>query len=285
MKNLVIFVLACILILSLFCYGAEVSKTGTTAATFLKIDVGSRAIGMGGAFVAIAEDATSMYWNPGGLARVDNFETVFCHNRWIADITFNYAAVALPVSNFGSIGVSATFLSTDDMEITTINAPDGNGQMFSVGSYALGLGYAMKLTDRFSIGFNAKYIYEYIYNCSAKGAALDIGTMYDTNFHGIKLGMSISNYGTKMRMTGRDLDLQVDPDPLIEGNNANISASLKTDSYDLPLLFRFGAAIDILEGSEMNSLIVSIDALHPNDDVEYVNVGGEYVFKQMFATA
>ena len=282
MKNLVIFIFSIIVLLNTVCFGG-VTKTGTTAATFLKVDVGSRAIGMGGAYVALAEDATAMYWNPGGLARITQNEVVFCHNRWIADITFNFAAIAVPVSSSGKLGVSATFLTTDEMEVTTVGSPDGTGEMFSVGSYAFGLCYAMSLTDRFSIGFNLKYIYEYIYHCSAKGAAVDVGTMYDTNFYGIKLGMSISNYGTKMQMGGRDLNIPVDPYPSIEGNNSLIDAAMKTEAFELPLFFRFGAATDILQGRGDDKLIVSIDALHPNDYVEYVNLGGEYVYNNMFA--
>ncbi len=50
--------------------GQTLSKSGTTAAQFLKIGVGARAIGMGGAFAATADDITAMYWNPAGLARV-----------------------------------------------------------------------------------------------------------------------------------------------------------------------------------------------------------------------
>jgi hypothetical protein len=282
MKKLVIFILSFVVLLSTTCFSG-VTKTGTTAAPFLKVDVGSRAIGMGSAYVALAEDATAMYWNPGGLAGVNQNEVIFCHNRWIADITFNYAAIAVPVSGAANLGLSATFLTTDDMERTTINSPDGTGEMFSVGSYAFGLCYAMNLTDRFSIGLNLKYIYEYIYHCSAKGVAVDVGTMYDTNFKGIKVGMSIANYGTKMRMDGRDLDFQVDADQAVAGNNPNIDAKLKTDSFELPLLFRLGVATNVLQNNEMNDLTVSVDALHPNDDVEYVNVGAEYVYNNMFS--
>jgi hypothetical protein len=282
MKNLVIFTLGLIILLFAVSF-AGVTKTGTTAATFLKIDVGSRAIGMGSSYVALAEDATAIYWNPGGLTRLQEREVMFCYNRWIADISFNYAAVAIPLSGSSALGASATFLSTDDMEKTTISSPDGTGEMFSVGSYAFALSYAMSLTDRFSIGINVKYIYEYISQCSANGAALDIGTMYNTNFYGVKIGMSISNFGTKMHMTGRDLEIQVDTEQANSGNNANINAELKTDKFELPLLFRFGVATDIYQWKGDHSWIVSIDALHPSDDIEYVNVGTEFIYNKMFA--
>ncbi len=260
----------------------QVTKVGTTAAGFLNIDVGARAIGMGSAFVSVADDATSMYWNPAGIANVFSNEAVFTYSNWIADLSFNYAGIAIPLP-FGTIGVNAAFLTMGDMERTTVDFPDGNGEMFSAGSYAFGLAYARGLTDRFNIGFNFKYISEYIYNSSASGVAFDIGTQFTTQFNGLKIGMSISNFGTKMRMEGRDLIAQYDPDPIIAGNNNNINVLLKTESYDLPLLFRVGISMDLLRGNEKNNLIVAVDALHPNDDVEFVNLGVNYVFNDMFS--
>lgn len=260
----------------------QVTKVGTTAAGFLNIDVGARAIGMGSSFVSVADDATAMYWNPSGIAGLTKNEAVFTYNKWIADISFNYAGIAIPL-RFGTVGVNATFLTMDDMERTTIDYPMGNGEKFSAGSYAFGVAYARSLTDRFKIGFNLKYIHEYIYNSSATGVAFDIGTIFRTQFNGLNIGMSISNFGTKMRMQGRDLLVQVDTNPLISGNNDNINAELKTENYDLPLLFRVGVSMDLLKGRGNSNLIMSVDALHPNDDVEYLNIGGLYVFHDMFS--
>jgi hypothetical protein len=261
----------------------EVTKTGTTAATFLKVDVGARAMGMGSAYVSVVEDATAMFWNPAGLARVEGNEAMFSHAKWIADIGMSYAGVAVNLGNLGNIGVSGQFETMDEMERTTILEPDGTGETFDAGSYALGLSYARNLTDRFSIGMSAKLIHERIYHSTANGAALDIGALFDTQFYGMKIGMSISNYGTKMRLGGRDMQSQIDPDPTVTGNNENISAYLKTDAFDLPLMFRVGVSLDVLKGTGMSNLILSVDAMHPNDDYESVNVGCEYVFNKMFS--
>jgi hypothetical protein len=261
----------------------EVTKTGTTAATFLKVDVGARAVGMGSAYVSVVEDATAMFWNPAGLARVKGNEAMFSHARWIADIGMSYAGVAVNLGGLGNIGVSGQFETMDEMERTTILEPDGTGETFDAGSYALGLSYARNLTDRFSIGMSAKFIHERIYHSTANGAALDIGALFDTQLYGMKIGMSISNYGTKMQIGGRDMQAQIDPDPTVTGNNENISAYLKTDAYELPLLFRIGVSLDVLKGTGMSNLILSVDAMHPNDDYESMNVGCEYVFNKMFS--
>ena len=262
--------------------GQNVSKVGTTAASFLNIDAGARGVGMGGAFVSVADDISSMYWNPAGLARMKQGEATFSNTRWIADIAYNYAGVAVPMGQFGTVGVNAAFLTMDEMLRTTVSDPDGEGgETFSAGSYAFGLTYARNLTDRFSIGFNFKYVSERIWHTSASGMAVDIGTLFDTQFHGMKIGMSISNYGTKMQMDGRDLVLQTDIDAATAGNNPSINAVLQTDKYDMPLLFRVGVSVDVLKGLYDSNLIVAVDALHPNDDVEYVNAGLEYTYHRM----
>jgi len=259
----------------------EVTKTGTTAASFLNIDVGARGVAMGSAFVSAAEDVTGLYWNPSGIARMKQGEAIFSHTRWIADIAFNYAAIAVPLGGIGALGASATFLTMDEMERTTVLLPEGTGETFTAGSYAFGLHYAKNLTDRFSIGFGVKYVNEKIYNSMSQGVAFDVGTLFDTQFNGVKLGMSITNYGTKMRLAGQDMLLQTDIDPLRAGNNNTINANLQTDAYDLPLMFRVGLSVDVLKGIGDSNLLLCVDALHPNDDVEMLNVGAEYMFHRM----
>jgi hypothetical protein len=273
---------ALLLIAAVPLFGQHVTKAGTTAASFLNIDAGARGVGMGGAFVSVADDISSMYWNPAGLARMKKGEAMFSNTRWIADISYNYAGVALPVGQIGTIGVNAAFLSMDEMIRTTLSDPDGEGgETFSVGNYAVGLTYAKNLTDRFSIGFNFKYVNERIWHTSASGMAVDIGTLFDTQFHGMKIGMSISNYGTKMKLDGRDLVVQTDIDAGNAGNNPSINSVLQTDKFDMPLLFRVGVSIDVLKGLYDSNLILAVDALHPNDDVEYANVGLEYTYHRM----
>ncbi len=264
-------------------FSREVTKVGTTAADLLNIDVGARATGMGGAFVAVASDVTSMYWNPAGIARFSGTQAVFSNMDWIADLAFNYAGVVLPFGNLGTIGLNATFLTMGEMEVTTIGQPEGTGEKFDAGSYTFGFCYARTLTDRFSIGFNAKYVREQIYHSHAQGLALDVGTLFTTDFHGLQIGMNISNFGTKMQMTGRDMLIQKDIDETVSGNNETINGNLGTDQFDMPLMFRIGISVDILKGAGNSNLIMALDALHPNDDEESMRLGGEYILRNMFS--
>ena len=263
-------------------YVTDVSKVGTTSAQFLKIAVGSRAVGMGNAFVAVADDATAIYWNPAGLARLPQKEMSLTHTEWLADIHFDFGSLIIPMGEFGTIGASLTALTMPEMEVRTILEPEGTGEMFGASDLALCLSYAKNLTDRFSIGFNGKYIRQRIWHMSAFGFALDIGTLFTTRFNDMKIGMSISNFGNKLRFEGKDNLVYHDIDPVKYGNNDKINAHLEMGRWSLPLLFRVGVAMDLIH-SNSQRLTVAIDAVHPNDNTENLNLGTEYIFNHLLS--
>ncbi len=272
--RILITVPAFLTVLAFAAHAQQVTKVGTTAAKFLSIPVGARAIGMGGAFVALANDASAMYWNPAGISGLYQSEAVFSHADWLADISFNYGGVVMPIEGFGIVGINFTSMSMGEMEKTTEERPDGTGQFFTVGSIAVGVSYAKALTDWFSIGGNVKYISEHISNSTATGFGVDIGTLFTTPFPGLKFGAGISNFGSKMKITGDDLLVTKDISTNA-GNNANINGFLGTDDFDLPLNLRIGFAYEAIS-TEDQRLTLVVDAQHPNDNSESVSLGGEY---------
>jgi len=276
-KRTLITIIFSLLILLTYVNAETVTKTGTTSAKFLSIGVGSRANGIGNAFVAIANDASAMYWNPAGISQLDHVELVANYSQWIADMSYSYIGMVFPTSQYGSFGINTTYLNVGEMEVTTEQHPEGTGEIFHSGSYAIGISYAKNLTDRFSIGGNLKYINESISNCVADAVALDVGTLFITPFRDIRFGASISNFGSKMQMTGDDLLVQKDIDEQHHGNNESVSAYLATEKFDLPLLLRVGLSGDI-EPSSLVKATWAIDAGHPNDNTEYVNFGLELSF-------
>lgn len=261
---------------------SDVSKTGTNAATFLEIPVGATAIGMGGAFVSIANDATSLYWNPAGSASLIQSSFVAVHTTWIANTRFDFGAFVLPLGSFGSLGFSFTSLSMDDMKVTTVELPDGTGEFFSAGDLAAGITYSRRLTDRFTIGFTGKYIRESIWHESAEAFALDAGTTFKTDlFGGLTIGATLSNFGTKMQLNGRDTRTFIRVDPSKQGSNDRIPTDIEMDSWNLPLLFQIGVSTDVMKRDNYR-WTVAADALHPSDNYESMNVGTEFAFQDFF---
>ncbi|MFA6438787.1 MAG: PorV/PorQ family protein [Bacteriovoracaceae bacterium] len=274
--------IGCTLLLPSQEFKSNVSKKGTTAAPFLSIGQGARGLSMGGAFVAIVDDPSAMYWNPAGIADITKGAFVADHTQWLADIQYNYVAAAISLGDIGTLGVSFTASNIGEMQVTTIDNPEGNGESFSVSNIALSIGYAIKLTDRFSIGFNPKFVYQQIWKMSASAVAIDIGMKYDTPFDGVILGMSITNFGTKMQMEGISTSVLFDPDPSTTGNYGKIPANITMEEWALPLNFKVGIAYKVFT-NETNKLILAVDASHPNDNYESVNIGGEYVFNDFLA--
>lgn len=252
--------------------GSNMTKTGTTAAQFLKIGIGARSIGMGGAFTAYANDVTAQYWNPAGLARVPGGEATFGHISWIADIGVEYAAVSYELSGFGTIGVNITSLGMSGIPVTTTDKPEGTGEKYDAGDLSLGVSFSRNLTDVFSIGFAVKYIREYLWHMNTSGIAFDVGTLFTAPFlNGIRLGASISNFGPKMRLDGRDSYIIYRTGSA--GNNV-VNAEYQLNDFDLPLLFRVGLSSDLYKSDDWK-VTACLDAIHPNDNTEYLNSGVE----------
>ncbi len=257
----------------------NVSRAGTTAAAFLSIGVGPRAAALGGAFTAVANDATALYWNPAGLAQLGSGELITAHSEWLADVSHDYVGVAMPLAG-GVAGASVTVLGVPDMVVRTEENQEGTGETFDASDMAIGVTYGRRITDRFSLGASAKMIQQRIWHSSATGFAFDLGTQFRTDFFGgLTIGAALTNFGTDLRLDGRDLRTSVDPDPTQEGNNGEIPADYALESWSLPLDFKLGVVMQPL-ATRMNQLTVAIDALHPSSNYESLNLGAEYGFRE-----
>ncbi len=271
-------------ILTLWAFSVSVtmaqSKVGTTAGQFLGIAVGPRAIAMGSAYVASAEDVTSLFWNPGAFVQTSNSEFVFSNTEWLAGTKFRWFGFMLNIDGINALGLSLTQLDYGEEDVTTVDFPDGTGQRWSASDIAIALSYSRKLTDRFSIGGSAKYVGQRIWNESASGVTFDLGLLFVTDFNNMRLGMSMSNFGGDLTLDGEDLIQRVDIDPAHSGANKTLVAKLKTDPWPMPLLFRVGVAMDVVKNEDMSATI-AVDALRPSDNNESINVGGEVSWMSM----
>jgi len=277
-KNLITVFL--ITLLALGTVYAQNTTVGTSGAQFLKIGVGSRYQGMGEASVAIANDVYSMYWNPAGLAEVQNGAIGFTNVNWLLDIDLNYVAFARYFEDIGVFGVSASVLSMDEMEITTFEKQSGTGEFYSASSYSIGATFARQLTNRFAFGGSVKYVGERIHNLRSSAIAFDFGTMLYVGYNNLRLGMSISNMGPDLEFKGSDLDVGYDQ-LQGSGNNPNVPATLKSTPYSLPMVFRVGVAYDFVLGPQA-MLTMTGEAKHPNDNIQQGSLGAELAFQEKY---
>jgi len=275
------------LLLAFLAFGFSLNKVGTTAAPFLKIECGARPVGMGGSFIALADDPSGIYYNPAGVAELKKVYVLGGHTRWFADITYNYAAFILPTDKI-NFCLWGSFLSCSDIPITTVEQPEGTGQSFNYIDGLFGFTTSLFLSDRLSLGLSAKYIQQMLYNESAATFALDIGSILRTPFKGLRLGMCMMNYGGRMQLSGNDLIIQTDPWPEF-GGNPDVEARLTTESFPLPLAFKLGIAFDLVGKRDAfiinkdNRFTIAVDGIHPNDGEEKLHVGCEYgIYNTLF---
>ena len=212
MKNIIIF----INLVASICYSQY--RYGTTSANFLEIGTSSNAVAMGEAYVSLADDAISAYWNPAGLASVNGLEIGISSQNWVADIKHFSAAGALSLGNYGTLSIWFTDFDYGSIEVTNVQYQNGTGEYYTANELAAAIAYAKSLVNWFSFGVSIKMINSNIWHSSAKATAMDIGVIVKTNYFsrtknrndGMRIGMSISNYGTKMKYDGIDLINPID---------------------------------------------------------------------------
>jgi hypothetical protein len=240
--------------------GADIfQKVGTFDGQFLKIGVGARAAGMGGAFVGVADDASALFWNAAGIARIEpqKSELAFHHANWPAELSFDQIGYVFHVGKIpGAFGIHARALSMDPMVETTAFQPDpdvGTGRTFDAGMLTAGFSYARYFTDKFSAGVTGNFIHEGLAEFSQQTFAFDVGTLYDVGTLGMRIGMAISNIGAEVQFIDR--------------------------SARIPAIFRVGTSATLLQSADQK-LIGSFEFSHPPDNAERVNVGAEYGFRK-----
>ncbi len=261
-------------------------KLAQTGFKFLSVTTDARAGAMGEAFTSLQSPSAAMFFNPAGMARLEGFAHVSLGQvQWIADINYAFgSAVFNPFDGkFGIFGV--TVVSVDYGEFKgTIRANNDQGfedtGTFSPNAYAIGVGYAKALSDKFSVGGNLKYVKQDLSGDSggfivgfnqdgsqrkttyaANVAAFDFGIIYRTGFKSLDFGMTVRNFSKEIKYV--------------------------EEGFQLPLTFKIGLsmnAMDLLMPENKNhAVLVSVDAVHPRDYPEQLNIGAEYLFMKTVA--
>jgi len=296
MRKVMTLALALLLVTASVAYGqqegdkppTDLSKVGTSAANFLKLPIGARSLALAGTGLATNADATALYWNPAGIGKIDRMTLALNRADLYAGISHSFTGIVIPLGLNTRLGVHYISLDSGEMEVTTVEEPEGEGEYFSVNNLSIGVTVSQILTDRFALGITVKWIQEKIQRAVANGIALDVGSTFNTGLLGTRLGMAILNMGPKMRLGGPDFafNRQVDDDPSEDYTGLNPNAELATLSYDLPLMFRMGLAIDLVGGistfmaNEMNRLTAHVDIEDPNDQIARLAFSAEYAWNE-----
>ena len=269
----------------------EYTKVGLSGGQFLKVGVGARGTAMAGAYSALSNDLTAIFWNPAGLAQVKCYGADFSQTFWLAGTTHSFAAASIPLSDKFKFAASFVSFSSGDIPITTTADPTGSaGGLYSVNDIAVGATLAGYLTEQFSFGVTARYVDHGFSSMSASGVSFDIGTRYKTGVKGLDLAFSINNLGTAQAYTGSDLTKTVLPAPGL--NSSQVDAILATNSFDIPLSFRAGLGVNMFEGLIADKHEVDADGTIVHDWVvgadfetfadvpEQFAIGTEYTFRE-----
>jgi len=224
---------------------------GKTGAEFLKLGGGARALGMGEAYVALADDSTSVFWNPAGLAKMNFPDLTYMYNQWFLDIKHQYLNFAFPTVN-GTFGGSYSLLDSGD-----IQGYDSTGALtstFKTSSSALTFSWGRRINQRLSFGLCLKTISESLENRSASSTAADLGVLFDVNPR-FSLGAAIQNVGTPLKFV--------------------------TEDTPLPQSMRAGAALRSRIFN--NDLNLAADLVSYADGTSALNVGTEYWLQDLLA--
>jgi hypothetical protein len=260
--------------------GGQFVKVGAAGGQFLKIGVGARAAGMGGAYSSVADDLTALYWNPAGLADVKGVSGSFSYTSWFYGFSHMFAAATMPLGTNFQIAVQIISLTSQNIEVTTFDQPDGTGLFYKVQDLSGGLTLSGFLTNQFSFGVTAKYVSNGIANLSAGGIAFDIGTKYETGVQGIKIGFAIMNLGTEQQYSGSDLQSTMKLDPAFK--QAPQDFAILAYPFQLPLTFRAGISSELIK-SEEHALTAAFDFVTMSDISEQFIIGAEYTWNDLLS--
>lgn len=257
------------------------SKIGVSSGAFLTLPIGARTAGLGGGYVAVADDPNAVYSNPAGLTQMSGIGTAYSYAKYYADITHNSGAFSLPISSDYRVGLQLQSFGTSDIPYTDMFHQEGYGATFSARNNVIGLSFAGQVTEQFSFGVTGKYVNLGFATVSANGVAFDLGTIYKPGILGLRIGFAAQNLSTAFKYTGNGLLRNGTIDPVTGNRRPDIQ--LEATEASLPLIFRAGISTNLMEGNANNALLVNVEFANASDKPENLSLGGEYVWNNLLA--
>jgi len=277
-KYLVFITLLLVLMFSIQPIFAGGRKLGTAGAPELLIPMGARSVGMAGSNIANVINTEAIYWNPAGLSRLENAEATFTYMTYFADMSISYLTAGFSAGGLGKFGISLQAMNVGEIEVTTLEVPEGTGEIIKPNYLTAGISYAKLLTDRISFGLNTKLITEKIGNMSATAVGWDLGLQYRSDVN-IDFGIVLRNLGSKIKFDGTGIEYDSDI-PYSNPNATTRKTKLDMASHELPTSLQIGLAYryNLSEQHKTNFVGQFVNSSYSFDQL----VGGmEYSYKDM----
>ncbi len=230
------------------------AAAGEAGFAFLKLGVGARPMGMGSAYVALANDPTAVYWNPAGLGGAEGSQVTVMHNEWIQDFRQEFAAVSRSIGA-GTLGFGISGFYTSELE-----SRDDVGNLtghFGFNDLAITGAFAHRFAGQATGGIAVKFIREMIDQENATAVAFDLGGRVALGHSGLSLGAALQNLGG--------------------------DATFRAVPFPLPRTIRAGAALTRAIPSLSGKGVLSAEVRNARGDDTRVNVGGEFEYKERIA--
>lgn len=238
-----------IFILAVCLSNAYAGGPGKSGGAFLRIGLGSKAVSMGDAFVAVADDPSSIYWNPAGLLQIKRQQDLIMHTEYLADTNSEYFVHVKPIDGKRVLAGSLLYLYNTDIRRDENRRELGT---FKNTDLVLSAAYAFQKYPNLAVGLVGKLVYQKLDVQKALSLGIDLGGLYQTPIDNLKLGFAIQNLGTRIKFI--------------------------SESDPMPLNLRLGAAYKLLDG-----LTLAGDLYKPIDGKFKFNIGAEYWIKGKLA--
>ena len=266
------------------------NNRGLAGFQFLKLPATATHIALGEANFAENDDASSIFMN---VAEMVDYEgnSLYFNQQKLYDNLLTHLNIGLTtkLTERIALGFFARSLTTEDIEITTLDDPDGTDITYSYQDLALGTAFAYKATKRFSFGLKAKYVSESIYNTSASTFLFDLATQYDIEYANIQITTLFENYGPATKFEGNDLWRSTDFVSDSEGDipsitNPDRTANLNTKEFSAPTKITIGISMDLLGNNAFytlegdNKVRMYTAMAKPSDSRETGHLGLKYEY-------
>jgi hypothetical protein len=280
MKKFIVFLALLTFCLSINADAA--TKVAQTGVKMLDVGMGARACGMGEAFTVLGQDASALFYNPAGVGEIEgNFDLYAGQTQWIADISYINVAGVYNAGVWGKFGFSLITPDYGEFYATRVDAAAEEGFVeieggIDVSAFCAGIAYAREFTDKFTVGFQAKWVTQHLGESfftavteeedtvevgrdnNLATPCFDFGLLFYPGFKSFAFGMSVRNFSP--------------------------AVTYERIAFELPLTFALGVGMNILDlfGDYPDySCNIAADMIHPRDWDEQYHVGAELSYKDM----